>query len=445
MNRFRKRLTRSLALPMALLALAAASGLSPAQAGQSVLTFDTPAANAAEVQALYGLAPSGSVGSAVVTDGHLVLDGTGGVNGNLVFEAAPGDLRFEFDATIIGTPGNVNLGFTTGHLVFYIHPGYWDHYLIPGLGIDGSLGFTPTADTTTHFSVDIRSDGLVDVVIQNNHLAFITSFTDNGYVAGVSRPGLTIGSVPGHLAVYDNLVITTVPEPGTTALWAMGLLLCLGQRRLRSRRWSKAAAGSLLAAAVLPASAGVLVLHDEAVDGDLSNTGYDTAADQRSFTLAAGLSAVRGEVVNSVAGFAIQRDVDAFQIVVPTGLTVTAVNLTYSLGGTGNAGNSFAMNFWRKDLTQPFSVAEYIAFPRSGSQSLFDAGGPFAPVLGQGAPSLAWLMLNSDPIGNGTRHTYAYDMSFTVEPTASTVPEPGTAGLWLCAGLGLGLWRRRHR
>lgn len=213
--------------------LALAACLPQAQAGQTVLTFDTPAADIAEVQALYGLTQSGNVGSAMVTDGHLVLDGTGGVNGNLVFEAAPGDMRFEFDATINGTPGNVNLGFTTGNWIFFIHPGYWDRYFISGAGTGGSLGFTPTPDTTTHFSVDLRSNGLVEVVIQNNHQAFITSFTDSGYVAGVSRPGLTIGSVGGHMAVYDNLVITTVPEPATLWLWSLGLLPLLRVRRPR--------------------------------------------------------------------------------------------------------------------------------------------------------------------------------------------------------------------
>lgn len=207
-----------------LLALSPWLGLPAAQAGQAVLTFDTPAAGFSEIEALYGLAKSGNVGSAVVADGQLILGGNGGLNGNMVFEASPGDIHFEFDTLISSTPGNVNVGFSTGQLVFYIHPGYWDRYLIPGLGIVGHLGFTPTADTITHFTVDISTAGLVDVVIQNNHLAFITSFTDPGYTAGVSRPGLTIGSVPGHLAVYDNLVITTVPEPGTALLWSLGLL-----------------------------------------------------------------------------------------------------------------------------------------------------------------------------------------------------------------------------
>lgn len=224
--------------PLAVLALAAgmALGASTAQAGQRIIEFDTPAEGLAAIAATYGLSVSGGVADARVVAGQLLLYGTGGINGHLVFEGAAGDLRFEFDTWITGTPGNTNVGFTTGHQVFFIHPGYWDRYQVPGLNQVGSLGFTPDANMPTHFSVDISAAGDVNVVIQNNHQAAIVNFTDNAYVAGVSRPGLTIGSVPGHWVVYDNLVITTVPEPGTAALW-LGALALLGaaQQRRRAR------------------------------------------------------------------------------------------------------------------------------------------------------------------------------------------------------------------
>lgn len=222
---------------LAALALAAGIGLCApsAQAGQQVIGFDTPADGPAAIAASYGLNISGGVADAKVVGGQLLLYGTGGVNGHLVFDGAPGDLRFEFDTWIGGSPGNSNVGFTTGHQVFFIHPGYGDLYHLPGLGLQGSLGFTPDAGMLTHFSVDISAAGAVNVVIQNNHLAAIVNFSDSAYVAGVSRPGLTIGSVPGDWVVYDNLVIATVPEPATAVLW-LGALGWLGGMRCHRQR-----------------------------------------------------------------------------------------------------------------------------------------------------------------------------------------------------------------
>ncbi|MDT7834645.1 PEP-CTERM sorting domain-containing protein [Aquabacterium sp. OR-4] len=227
----------------ALTALAMAAGIGlglslgtgTAQAGQQLIEFDAPAEGLAAVAATYGLSVSGGVADARVVGGQLLLYGTGGLNGHLVFDGAPGDLRFEFDTWITGAPGNTNVGFTTGNQVFFIHPGYWDKYQVPNLGLSGSLGFTPDENMLTHFSVDISATGHVSVVIQNNHLAAIVEFNDTAYVPGVSRPGLTVGSVPGHWVIYDNLVITTVPEPGTAALWLGALALLAAVQRARRR------------------------------------------------------------------------------------------------------------------------------------------------------------------------------------------------------------------
>lgn len=219
---------------------ACAAVLTAALAGQSaladrtVLLFDTPATGFAEVLAQYGLQTNGGLADARVVDGQLQVFGTGSVNGHLLFAPAQGDYRFSFLASIGGnTPGFVNVGFTTGNRVLFIHPGYWANWFISEQ--PGDLGFVPDAAQRTLFNVTISTNGAVEVIVQNGQEHALLQFTDALYQPGVSRPGLSMGSVPGGYALFDELVITTVPEPAGWSLMALGLLGGAALRRARAQ------------------------------------------------------------------------------------------------------------------------------------------------------------------------------------------------------------------
>lgn len=414
---------------------AVAAMLLTAGIGQAaVVTFDTDTTTTAETQATYGFFLPNFLDKAVVTGGELRLYSLNAAQNSLAFGRFDGDVQIEFDTRIAGPAGSVNVGFHTEGMAVFIHPGYWDSWFGPS-SPSGRLGFVPDPSLPTHFSVHLTAaTQTFDVSIANGGRVALFSFVDPGYRPGLSALGLSSGMVigAGYYAAFDNLSVTTVPEPATAALWGLGgLALAAAGRRRRMAMLGLAAA--------LPAGAAVTPLYDERLDGDLSGVAYSLSPSHQVFSLGAGVSTVKGMLRASGDPGGFQTDVDAFELLLNPGYEITAVSVQYLLS-TGNFGGGVVQHLWRPDAALPASRAEYKRIRGAGSEPLFDAGAPFSPVAGNGRPGVFWVQLADPGFSGSQTWTYDYEFAFTV----AAVPEPASAAL-VALALGSAGWARRRR
>lgn len=202
-----------------IVALALAATMGAAQAGV-IYTFDSDAQ-----------------GWTVEDGGTLSHQASGGNGGGFlqVADSTAGELRFAAPASALGDWSTL-LGSSIGFDALNIDGGApdWGGFgtirLISGatvLSLDGVLGAEPPADRSWHrYSVPLTTalwgDGLADV------LADLTGFTIQGeFHNGVSE---TVG--------FDNIrigEIGTVPEPQSSALAGLALVVAGTLRRLRRR------------------------------------------------------------------------------------------------------------------------------------------------------------------------------------------------------------------
>lgn len=202
----------------------------PAQATGLSLTFDTPTPDLAQTMSTYGFT-GGTVAGAQVSGGQLFLNSSGAQT-HLDLGAFSGDLRVEYDTTIVGTPGSVNTSFHVGDNDIVFHPGYaGGAFRIDGVFHNMGMGFTPAVSPLSHVALSITAGGLFTIEITNG-ATFTHVWQDTNYVAGSTVLGLGVGG--SGQAVFDNLQVSSVPEPASWALVGAGLLAVAGLARRSS-------------------------------------------------------------------------------------------------------------------------------------------------------------------------------------------------------------------
>lgn len=223
---------RSRTHPIATLALSVSATLSAPQAALAVQTFDTPAANTAAVQDIYGFEAQGNVSPSVAAGQLDVVVG----NGQLRFGTLQGDAVIEFDARYTGPGGWLGLGISVGNNNLLFCPNYpTGCFRIEGPGGFGNsdIGFTPSS-AWNHVRVAVDASEktiefrITDGVMPSNTFSHL--FSDTDYVAGTTLFGLHAQG--GGTASFDNFQITTsVPEPGASTMLLGGLALLAWIRR----------------------------------------------------------------------------------------------------------------------------------------------------------------------------------------------------------------------
>jgi hypothetical protein len=191
-------------------------------------SFDTDTVSLAETLATYGASSQGLL-DAQASAGRLRLAAQG--QGSFDFGAFAGDIRVTFVTSVSGQPGLVNTALRVGDNTFLFHPGYpGGAFRIEGPDGHGNtdMGFTPGVNPFNEVTVTIAaSTGATTIRIvdgADTAKVYAESFTDVNYVPGVTLLGLSTGSVGGgYSALFDNVLVTSVPEPATFALLLSGL------------------------------------------------------------------------------------------------------------------------------------------------------------------------------------------------------------------------------
>jgi hypothetical protein len=204
------------------------SKTSPAQVLQQT-GFDTETTSTAETLSVYGFASSGV--AAIVQGGELRLTAAGGQS-SLDIGSFAGDLLIRFDTRMLGTPGSINVGLRSGDNHFIFHPGYpGGAFRIDGPGghANQDMGFTPSTDYSQVSVTIVAATGLTTLRITNAAGVYEEQFMDANYVAGSTVLGFSLGGAGTGL--YDNLLISAVPEPPAALLVLAGGLFLARQRR----------------------------------------------------------------------------------------------------------------------------------------------------------------------------------------------------------------------
>ncbi|MEF7613180.1 PQQ-dependent sugar dehydrogenase [Aquincola sp. MAHUQ-54] len=243
------------------------------------------------------------------------------------------------------------------------------------------------------------------------------------YVLVTNTPANGIGGL-----VYR---VAAVPEPGTWALMGLGLAVVggLAARRRRDPGRATVRRGLVLAALAGAAGAQAAVAYDEAVDGDLSNSGLAPTA----VTFALGANDVRGSSGITTPGDAW---LDYGRFVVPAGALLTRIEVLAGTAGAEGGALFFGLQAGAQVTVSPGPYAGQEALLGWNHFSANDVG---STLLG---PQL--------PLAAGSYAFWIQDFDFEAAPyalrfTVAAVPEP-PAWMTALAGLAaLALTARRRR
>jgi hypothetical protein len=238
-----KKRFAALAAPLAAMLIQA--GVAQATTVLYQQNFDTDTTTTVATLAAYSLT-NNVLSSATVLSGQLRGVVHSIHNESLDIGPFTGNITFSFDATTLEGGAGINVGLRVGDNNYIFHPGY-DGFGTGtergGFRIDGpgghaneDMGFTPsTALSRMTISVDATTK-LTTIDIVNPVGTFHETFTDSNYVAGTTVFGLTTGG--DGTAIFDNVLVTAVPEPETYAMMLVGLGLIGWQLRRSSKRFA---------------------------------------------------------------------------------------------------------------------------------------------------------------------------------------------------------------
>lgn len=205
----------------------------------------------------------------------------------------------------------------------------------------------------------------------------------------------------------------------------------------------------LLAATLALLNSGASALtYDEAVDGDILD-----APNNPTFLLGAGSNTISGtqSIFVTIEEFldVTSADRDNFSFIVPDGLSLTGLSISWSnwqTGGSTQTGSGHTNGLFFCGLyqgiteiasvgTSPTNQCVQLSAAETGHADLFSS------VMPLGSGSYFWFNNRSINYVPGTPAQWSLD--YTLAMTLRAVPEPGTLALLGLGLAGLGLSRRR--
>lgn len=196
-------------------------------------------------------------------------------------------------------------------------------------------------------------------------------------------------------------------------------------------------AAQVFCAGLLAVNAATAWAWDEAVDGDLSNSGLAPTA----LVFANGSNFVAGTTGRPVTGAEVDRDY--FTFTVPAGSVFTAINVLAPTAALG--GGSFIGLQAGTQVTVPFSAPSADGLLGWTLYSADDIGGNLLPLMALPEAGSSGFDV---PLGAGSYAVWIQETAtgtavYNLDFTLTAVPEPATALLWAGGLLALAALRRR--
>ena len=225
--------------------IAAASTIAFASQAHAVTlfseTFDIDAADTTAFESAYSAftVNAGAIYPVSASAGQAFITGTGTNNTTSATVAGiGGDVTYSLDVGASLSNGNYNVGIAIGTNRIVFHPGFGAGGALrvegPGGFGNTNMGFVPANGTLHNLTItQTAATGVFDITLTDGDNAanvFNTSFTNLASVGGDF--GITRGGPSaGQTGIFDNLLVTGIPEPSTGLLFSLAAIGLVARRR----------------------------------------------------------------------------------------------------------------------------------------------------------------------------------------------------------------------